>query len=237
MAALGQLAGGVAHEINNPLQIMLGRIQMIQLMIDDKKADAGAAKLHEELRLVTEEVLRVRDIVRNLLDFSRQGKRESALSPMGLDETIQDVLALLRHQLISNQVEVRLSLGGSGMRVLGNRNQLKQVFINLMMNAIHAMEKEPRILEIATAEREGMVVATVRDSGIGIPREDQARLFEPFFSTKPMGTGLGLSISYGLIKEHKGSIEVESQVGRGACFTIRIPKDSGEAHGYHLLVG
>lgn len=237
LAALGQLAGGVAHEINNPLQIMLGRIQMIQLMIDDKKAEAGAPKLQEELRLVTEEVLRVRDIVRNLLDFSRQGKRDSALSPMGLDDTIQDVLALLRHQLISNQVEVRLSLGGSGMRVLGNRNQLKQVFINLMMNAIHAMEKEPRILEIATAEREGMVVATVRDSGIGITREDQAHLFEPFFSTKPMGTGLGLSISYGLIKEHKGSIEVESQVGRGACFTIRIPRLSGESQGFHLLVG
>jgi signal transduction histidine kinase len=237
MAALGQLAGGVAHEINNPLQIMLGRIQMIQLMIDDKKAEAGAPKLQEELSLVTEEVLRVRDIVRNLLDFSRQGKRDSALSPMGLDETIQDVLALLRHQLISNQVEVRLSLGGAGMRVLGNRNQLKQVFINLMMNAIHAMEKEPRILEIATAERGDMVVATVRDSGIGIPREDQAHLFEPFFSTKPMGTGLGLSISYGLIKEHKGGIEVESQEGRGACFTIRIPKLSGESHEYHLLVG
>lgn len=237
MAALGQLAGGVAHEINNPLQIMLGRIQMIQLMIEDKKADTGGAKLQEELRLVIEEVLRVRDIVRNLLDFSRQGKRDSALSPMGMDETIQDVLALLRHQLISNQVEVRLSLGGAGMRVLGNRNQLKQVFINLMMNAIHAMEKEPRILEIATAERGGMVVATVRDSGIGIPREDQARLFEPFFSTKPMGTGLGLSISYGLIKEHKGNIEVESQVGSGACFTISIPKLSGESQGYHLLVG
>jgi signal transduction histidine kinase/GAF domain-containing protein len=238
MAALGQLAGGVAHEINNPLQIMLGRIQMIQLMAEDKRAGADPGKLKEELRLVTEEVLRIRDIVRNLLDFSRQGKREAALSPMSLDDAIRDVLALLRHQLISNQVEVRLSLGaGGGARVLGNRNQLKQVFINLMMNSIHAMEREPRVLEIASAEREGMVVATVRDSGVGIPREDQERIFEPFFSTKPMGTGLGLSISYGLIKEHKGTIEVESQEGRGTCFTIRLPKLPDESRGYHLLVG
>ncbi|MBW8889857.1 MAG: GAF domain-containing protein [Fibrobacteres bacterium] len=238
MAAVGQLAGGVAHEINNPLQIMLGRIQMIQIMAGDDKTAADPGKIKEELRLVTDEVLRIRDIVRNLLDFSRQGKREAALTPLSLDDAIKDVLALLRHQLISNQVEVRLSLGGTqGSYVLGNRNQLKQVFINLMMNAIHAMEKEPRVLEIATAERDGMVVATVRDSGVGIAREDQERIFEPFFSTKPMGTGLGLSISYGLIKDHKGTIEVESQQGRGTCFTIRIPRVSDQARGYNLLVG
>jgi signal transduction histidine kinase len=238
MAAVGQLAGGVAHEINNPLQIMLGRIQMIQMMAEDGKTGADPEKLKDELRLVTDEVLRIRDIVRNLLDFSRQGKREAVLSPLGLDEAIKDVLALLRHQLISNQVEVRLSLGGTrGTSVLGNRNQLKQVFINLLMNAIHAMEKEPRVLEIATAERDGMVVATVRDSGVGIPRADQARIFEPFFSTKDMGTGLGLSISYGLIKDHKGSIEVESQEGRGTCFTIRLPRLADQSNGYHLLVG
>jgi len=238
MAAVGQLAGGVAHEINNPLQIMLGRIQMIQLMSEDKKPESEPGKIKEELRLVTEEVLRIRDIVRNLLDFSRQGKREAALAPLLLDDAIRDVLALLRHQLISNQVEVRLNLGGTdGAHILGNRNQLKQVFINLMMNAIHAMEKEPRVLEIATLQREGMVVATVRDSGVGIPREDQERIFEPFFSTKPMGTGLGLSISYGLIKEHKGTLEVESQEGRGTCFTIRLPRLPDASRGYHLLVG
>lgn len=238
MAAVGQLAGGVAHEINNPLQIMLGRIQMIQMLTGDGNAAAEPGKIGEELRLVTDEVLRIRDIVRNLLDFSRQGKRETALSPLSLDDSVKDVLALLRHQLISNQVEVRLSLGGTqGSHVLGNRNQLKQVFINLMMNAIHAMEKEPRVLEIATAERDGMVVATVRDSGVGIAREDQEKIFEPFFSTKPMGTGLGLSISYGLIKDHKGTIEVESQQGRGSCFTIRIPRLPDQSRGYNLLVG
>ena len=237
MAALGQLAGGVAHEINNPLQIMLGRIQMIQMMSEGKEPEADRAKIREELGLVTEEVLRIRDIVRNLLDFSRQGKREAALSPLSLEDTIRDVLALLRHQLISNQVEVRLSLEGTAPNVQGNRNQLKQVFINLMMNAIHAMEKEPRVLEIAAAERDGMVVATVRDSGVGIPREELEHIFEPFFSTKPMGTGLGLSISYGLIKDHKGTIEVESQMGRGACFTIRLPKLDTASQGFHLLVG
>jgi signal transduction histidine kinase len=238
MAALGQLAGGVAHEINNPLQIMLGRIQMIQMMSEDKKAPDNKAKVKDELNLVTEEVLRIRDIVRNLLDFSRQGKRESSFAPLDLDDTVKDVLALLHHQLISNQVDVRLSLeGNGGARVLGNRNQLKQVFINLMMNAIHAMEKEPRVLEIAVSAAGDAVTATVRDSGVGIPQENLARIFEPFFSTKSMGTGLGLSISYGLVKEHKGTIEVESQETRGTCFTVRLPKLSDEAQGYSLLVG
>ncbi|HKP98060.1 MAG TPA: ATP-binding protein [Fibrobacteria bacterium] len=236
MAALGQLAGGVAHEINNPLQIMLGRIQMIQMMAEEKQP-AGKAKLKDELNLVTEEVLRIRDIVRNLLDFSRQGKRETAFSPVSLNDTLQDVLALLQHQLISNQVEVKLSLDPENVRILGNRNQLKQVFINLMMNAVHAMEKEPRVLEITTFLRDGMVTASVRDSGVGISQENISRIFEPFFSTKSMGTGLGLSISYGLIKEHKGTIEVESQEARGTCFTIRLPKISEESLGYNLLVG
>jgi signal transduction histidine kinase len=236
MAALGQLAGGVAHEINNPLQIMLGRIQMIQMMAEDKKP-AGKGKLKEELNLVTEEVLRIRDIVRNLLDFSRQGKRETSLSPMSMNDTVKDVLALLQHQLISNQVDVRLALEPDNTPILGNRNQLKQVFINLMMNAVHAMEKEPRVLEIATVVRDGMVMASVRDSGVGISQENLSRIFEPFFSTKSMGTGLGLSISYGLIKEHKGTIEVESQENRGTCFTVRLPKISEESMGYNLLVG
>lgn len=236
MAALGQLAGGVAHEINNPLQIMLGRIQMIQMMAEEKKP-AGKAKLKDELNLVTEEVLRIRDIVRNLLDFSRQGKRETALAPLSLNDTLNDVLALLQHQLISNQVEVKLSLEPENTRIMGNRNQLKQVFINLMMNAIHAMEREPRVLEIGTVVKDGMVMASVRDSGVGIPQENIARIFEPFFSTKSMGTGLGLSISYGLIKEHKGTIEVESQEARGTCFTVRLPKITEAALGYSLLVG
>jgi two-component system NtrC family sensor kinase len=215
---------------------MLGRIQMIQMMAEEKKP-AGKAKLRDELNLVTEEVLRIRDIVRNLLDFSRQGHQETSFAPVSLNDTLKDVLALLQHQLISSQVEVKLSLDPENSRIMGNKNQLKQVFINLMMNAIHAMEREPRVLEIATKLDDGQVTASVRDSGVGISQENIARIFEPFFSTKSMGTGLGLSISYGLIKEHKGTIEVESQESRGTCFTVRIPKVSESALGYNLLVG
>lgn len=236
MAALGQLAGGVAHEINNPLQIMLGRIQMVQMMAEDKRPGARA-KVKEETELVTGEILRIRDIVRNLLDFSRQGKRDTAYAPVSLGDTLKDVLALLDHQLRSAQVEVRLDLDAANPRVLGNRNQLKQVFINLMMNAIHAMEGGTRILEVRTTVREGMAQASIRDTGIGIPEENIPRIFEPFFSTKALGTGLGLSISYGLVKDHKGTMEVESVVDRGACFTIRIPQLADEAMGYNLLVG
>lgn len=241
MAALGQLAGGVAHEINNPLQIMLGRIQMIQLIAENRPTSAdGAAptdRLKEEIDLVTEEILRIRDIVRNLLDFSRQGKREASHSPVSVNDTLKDVLALLDHQLRSAQVEVKLDLDAGNPRVLGDRNQLKQVFINLMMNAIHAMEHPPKVLEIRTVLSGESILATVRDNGIGIPQENLAHIFEPFFSTKSMGTGLGLSISYGLVKDHKGTMEVESQLGRGTCFTITLPRQSEEPQDYNLLVG
>lgn len=236
MAALGQLAGGVAHEINNPLQIMLGRIQMIQMMADGPAPD-GPGKLKDELNLVTEEVLRIRDIVRNLLDFSRQGKRETSFTQVSVDAILKDVLALLKHQLVSGKVEVALKLECAEILIMGNRNQLKQVFINLLMNAVHAMESEPRSLEISTALRNGSVAATIRDSGVGIPQNDIHRIFEPFFSTKSMGTGLGLSISYGIIKEHGGSIEVESQEKLGTCFTVILPKIPEESQGNSLMVG
>ena len=242
MAALGQLAGGVAHEINNPLQIMLGRVQMIQLMSDEKKPADGlerseTRKVKEELNLVTEEILRIRDIVRNLLDFSRQGKRETSFAPVSVNDTINEVLALLHHQFISNQVDVQLSLTPENSRILGNKNQLKQVFINLMINAIHAMEQETRVLKINTVVSGETVDVSVRDTGMGISQENLSHIFEPFFSTKSMGTGLGLSISYGLIKDHKGTVAVESQEGKGTCFTIRIPKLSEEGHGFNMLVG
>jgi len=246
MAALGQLAGGVAHEINNPLQIMLGRIQMTQLMSGEN------SKIKDELNLVTEEILRIRDIVRNLLDFSRQGKRESPLATVSIQETIHEVLALLRHQLISNQVQVKENLALENLRILGNKNQLKQVLLNLFINAIHAMENQKNSthathatlfidahLEKIIFEKapEEMVVIKIRDSGVGIAQENLDHIFEPFFSTKTTGTGLGLSISYGIIKEHKGNIEVESQESRGTCFTIQIPKMTDSALGYSQMIG
>jgi len=236
MAALGQLAGGVAHEINNPLQIMLGRIQMVQMLAEDQEP-GGRAKVKGEIDLVTGEILRIRDIVRNLLDFSRQGGREASYAPVSPNDTLKDVLALLDHQLRTAQVDVRLELDAANPRILGNRNQLKQVFINLLMNAIHAMEGGTRILEVRTAVRGDMVQASIRDTGIGIPKENISRIFEPFFSTKAMGTGLGLSISYGLVKDHKGTMEVESVEARGTCFTVSIPRLEDEAMGYNLLVG
>jgi signal transduction histidine kinase len=242
MAALGQLAGGVAHEINNPLQIMLGRIQMIQLMSQEKKGledDTPAAKekVKNELNLVTEEILRIRDIVRNLLDFSRQGTRETAFTTVSINETVNEVIALLHHQFISSKVEIKVNLSSENHLVLGNKNQLKQVFMNLMINAIHAMENEPRMLNIDTRQNGDKVETLVRDTGMGIPQEHLQRIFEPFYTTKTKGTGLGLSISYGLIKEHKGAIEVESKEAEGTCFIVQLPKMSPEGIGYNLIVG
>jgi signal transduction histidine kinase len=156
---------------------------------------------------------------------------------VSVNDVLKDVLALLDHQLRDSQVTVKLDLDPSNPRILGNRNQLKQVFINLMMNAIHAMEQDPRLMEVGSSLKDGLVLASIRDSGIGIPKENISRIFEPFFSTKSSGTGLGLSISYGLVKDHKGAMEVESLEGRGTTFTVTLPKLADEAMGYNLLVG
>jgi C4-dicarboxylate-specific signal transduction histidine kinase len=139
--------------------------------------------------------------------------------------------------LQSAQVEVRLNLDAANPKVMANKNQLKQVFINLLVNAMHAMEKDPKVLEISTRVREAHTEAVIRDSGVGIPQENLHRIFEPFYTTKSMGTGLGLSISYGIVKDHKGAMEVESQESRGTCFTVRLPRLSDENLGYNLLVG
>jgi signal transduction histidine kinase len=134
-------------------------------------------------------------------------------------------------------VEIKVNLSSENHLVLGNKNQLKQVFMNLMINAIHAMENEPRMLNIDTRQNGDKVETLVRDTGMGIPQEHLQRIFEPFYTTKTKGTGLGLSISYGLIKEHKGAIEVESKEAEGTCFIVQLPKMSPEGIGYNLIVG
>ncbi len=233
MAALGQLAGGVAHEINNPLQIMLGRLQMGLMMTEDNK-------LKGELNLILEEILRIRDIVKNLLDFSRQGKTESPMSPVSLSEIIKDVVALLHHQIISGHIDVQLRFDNLESRVLGNKNQLKQVLINLFINAMHAMEgtdRSKRVLDLRIQQTGNGVEIRISDTGIGISSENLEKIFEPFFSTKSMGTGLGLSISYGIIQDHKGLITVESRENVGTTFIIQLLKFADAGLNDNMLVG
>ena len=217
MASLGLLAAGVAHEVNTPLT---GISSFTQMLINQTEKDDPRAELLEKVERQTE---RASKIVNNLLNFARQGR--SSFVPVDLNEQIQDVLSLLEHQLTRARVQVRLELSEDLPSVLGDENKLQQVFLNLILNAQDAMPSGGW-LTIKTLARASGVTVEVSDTGQGISRDDVKRIYDPFFTTKRAGrsgTGLGLSISYGIVQEHSGHIAVESAVGKGTRFQIKLP--------------
>jgi two-component system, NtrC family, sensor kinase len=216
MSAVGQLAGGVAHEINNPLG---GILAFAQLMSREERS----AEDLENLRLIQDAAVRAKRIVDSLLRFSRRPQGEEK-RPVALDAVVDDALFLLGAQLKSAGVEVVREYG-AGVTALGNTNQLQQIVVNLAVNAMQAMKGTGRITVSTAAARAGHVRLLVSDTGPGIPPDIAKRVFEPFFTTKPegQGTGLGLSICYQIAEEHGGTIRIESGAGGGACFVLELP--------------
>jgi two-component system NtrC family sensor kinase len=180
------------------------------------------------LTTIYTEAQRIRDIVRNLLAFSRQS-RASEVRELDVNAVLGTTLGLLERQLCVHNIQVEKRWTSELSPVRGNVGQLQQVFVNLIVNAFQAMP-QGGTLTITTGVRNGNVMVAVRDTGCGIPEQNLARLFDPFFTTKPsgQGTGLGLSVSRGIIEMHQGTIEVESEVGRGSCFTVYLPVASKE---------
>jgi len=220
MASLGLLAAGVAHEVNTPLTGISSFTQMLQ---DQTSEDDPRAKLLHKIERQTE---RASKIVNNLLNFARQGR--VSFVPVRVNDVVRDVLSLLEHQLTRARVKVRLELGDDVPEVMGDENKLQQVFLNLILNAQDAMASGGwlTIMTSASADEPHEVVAIVSDTGQGISQDDIKRIYDPFFTTKragASGTGLGLSITYGIIQEHSGHIGVESSIGQGTSFQIRLP--------------
>ena len=221
LAAVGEMAAGIAHELNNPLTSVTG---FAELVMEDLPEGSPS---RPDLDLVVREARRARDVVRRLLDFARQS--ESARANASLNRVVEDVVALTRHLIHTNGVELVLSLQEDLPWVSMDENQMKQVILNLVHNALQAMPEGGQ-LEIWTAEaqkvgKEGVIVS-VRDDGVGIPVEDQTRIFEPFFTTKADhgGTGLGLSVTFGIVSDHGGEIELVSQPGNGSTFSVWLPR-------------
>jgi PAS domain S-box-containing protein len=216
MAAIGGLAAGVAHELNNPLTSVLGFAELAL------RSAAPDDPLREDLSIIIAEARRARDIVQDLLAFSRQ--TESFYEKADVNQAIQDTLALVRRQMEKNHIllveQYATDLPSLSLAV----GQMKQVFLNLITNARHAMP-HGGTLTISSERVEDEVAVRIADSGMGIPADHLSRLFEPFFTTKPAekGTGLGLSVSLGIVQEHGGRIQVESQVGKGSTFTVWLP--------------
>jgi len=215
LAALGELSAGVAHEINNPLGIILGYTQLLL------KENTG---LEEDLKTIEKHVKNCRDVVSDLLSFSRKGSAE--MSRVDITRVINDVIKFLSNHTDFRNVDIRLDLFQTEpLIVKGNEQELAQVIINLMINASHAVEKKGHI-EISTQKAEsGRIFVTVKDDGTGIRKRHLARIFDPFFTTKPVGqgTGLGLSVGYGIIRRHGGDITARNRKIKGAAFTISLP--------------
>ncbi len=222
LAAVGQLAAGIMHEINNPLATIGVCVAAIQGRLEDGRT--GAAALGEYLEIIDREVERCSKIVDGLLDFSRpKGRAKVQLSA---DALVDETLFLLKHHQRFKRMTVDRELEPDLPRILGNKEQLIQALMALLLNAVDAMEQTGRLTVRATRGQRGdEVVVEVEDTGIGIPREDQSKIFEPFYTTKQpgRGTGLGLSICYGIVADHRGRIEVDSLPGRGATFRVHLP--------------
>ncbi len=224
LAAIGQLAAGVMHEINNPLATISACVAAIQGRIEPVTSPV-ATVIAEYLQIIDKEVDRCSGIVDGLLDFSRP--KSKAKAAVSLNALAADALSLLKHHQRFRRFQVVEQLDPGLPSVLGNAEQLTQVLMALMLNAIDAMEQGGQ-LTLRTARgrlRPEEVVLEVQDTGVGIPREEQTKIFEPFYTTKPpgRGTGLGLSISYGIVEDHRGRIEVDSAPGRGATFRVTFP--------------
>jgi two-component system NtrC family sensor kinase len=223
MIAIGNLAGGVAHEINNPLG---GILAFSQLM----KRDAGrTAQDVETLGLIEESAMRCKRIVESLLKFSRRSKVEERRS-FDLSRCVEEAVMLFRAQLNKHpRVKLEVKLEPTELSVYGDPSQLGQVVLNLLHNGLQALPNYEGKLEVVTGVKDGFGTFTVRDTGCGIPQEHLTRVFEPHFTTKPPGegTGLGLSIAYRIVQDHGGHFVVNSVVNQGSAFEVQIPVRTG----------
>jgi signal transduction histidine kinase len=224
LAIIGQLAAGAAHEIRNPLTSIKSAIQYV-------KDDIQEPRKQKMVESVLSEVDRINEILAGLLSFSRQNnpvKREFNLAAL-----IEQTLELIRNTRMKKQVKLTASYFTPSMPIVADSDQLTQVFMNIILNAVDAIDDEGEIdvdVQMTKIEGEMFYAITVNDNGKGISEESLEKLFDPFYTTKTEGTGLGLSISYGIIHRHRGNIEVSNRAEGGAQVLIRLPRGLNDSN-------
>ena len=216
LALLGQMAAWVAHEIRNPLTTIKGRAQLIRSESEERE------KTRRHADFIDKASDQIDLIIRDTLDFSRE--RETRLQPVDLNSLMAEVVDSFREEVSGQGVEVKLDLDANLPEVRGNREELRRVILNLLNNSSEAMKGKGEIA-VRTCVEEGRATIELRDNGPGIPKESASKIFEPFYSSKPKGVGLGLTIVRKIIDDCEGTIEVQSEVGKGTLFTIRLPID------------
>jgi two-component system NtrC family sensor kinase len=223
LASVGELAAGIAHEINNPVAIMVEEAGWIEDLLEEDGTCEDPAEVSRALKQIKNQGVRCKQITHKLLSFAR--KTDPELRKVQLNELIDEVVALSEQRVKYSNVKLKLNLAQHLPEVHVSPSEFEQVLLNLVNNALDAMTPDGGTLAITTRVDGGHVVVDVADSGQGIPKANLARIFDPFFTTKPVGkgTGLGLSICYGIIKKMEGEISVNSAVGLGTTFHVRLP--------------
>ena len=223
MAAIGRLAAGVAHEINNPLAVINEKAGLIKDLFSLKEAGARDEKLMTTVNAIIASVERCAKITRRLLSFMRN--TGVITEGVNLKETIQEVLGFLSKEAEFRSFHVSIHVDDDVPQITSDRGRLQEIILNVINNSFAAMQDGGHLEVTVRRSKEDMVSVTITDDGCGIPKADLERVFEPFFSTRTGngGTGLGLSITSGLVQELGGDIRVESEVGKGTSFTVLLP--------------
>lgn len=227
LAAIGQLAAGVVHEINNPLATIAACAESLSTRIEQSPDLAGDStpEFAEYLKLIESESYRCKGITNSLLDFSRA--QVAAKEPVDLNRAIQQTLFLMKHHKRFKAMNLSVELGGEMLPVMANEGQIKQAIMAMLINAVDAMNDGGRLTVWSgvVAGRDPCAAIEISDTGCGVSKESLSKIFDPFFTSKPRGTGtgLGLSVSYGIITEHGGRILVDSKEGEGTHFKILLP--------------
>jgi two-component system NtrC family sensor kinase len=221
LAMIGQLAANVAHELNNPLQ---GIVTYSHLLLEDMPQELKSEDASSSIQRIVTQANRCRDIIRGLLDFSRQHKPDTTIS--NINSLMKECVKLVEKQASFQNIKIVEQYQGDLPTIILDPSQMQQVFLNMIINAAEAMEEGGELrIRSRLDSINNLIAIEISDTGHGIPEKLLNKLFDPFFTTKEVGhgTGLGLAISYGIIKEHKGWINVESTVGKGSTFTIGLP--------------
>lgn len=216
LAAIGELAAGVSHEINNPLAIIRGNAELLQMAIPPESDS------REEVETIYQQVGRMERIVANLLSFARQQRK--SLGKVDINGLLREIIDQIGFQVPLAGIAIDDRSAPDLPTIDGDADQLRQVFTNLLLNGVQAMEGDGTLTLTTSMDTvEGTCTIAIGDTGCGIPPHKLQEVFNPFFTTKENGTGLGLSVSYGIIRDHGGKIEVQSEVGQGSIFTVTLP--------------